>query len=265
MPPTQKDGEEMAPLDFSKQAVARAVLRAAAENPLVTWPAALGVVGTTAALTGLAPWWLALLLLVGPGVFGTKYYLFYDAEAERYLKAMRDLQRQTVAEMPARLRVSLKEAGSERGLEQLDELEKSFADFQQLLQRKFSTRGMTLGRFLGTAEQVRAAALYKLQIVLDQMKAVESIPDDLEEKLKRQGQSDKSARLMQEQINQRKAAVAAIDHLHTDVEACLTRLSEISVRIANVGMGEDEDVKFESYLGELQALASQTSAFHKET
>ena len=56
-----------------------------------------------------------------------------------------------------------------------------------------------------------------------------------------------------------------IEHLHTDVEASLTRLSEISVRIANVGMGEDEEVKFESYLGELQALATQASTFHKET
>jgi hypothetical protein len=265
MPPGQKAGDDLAPLDFSKQAVSKAVLRAAAENPLVTWPAAVGVIGTTAALAGLAPWWLALLLLVGPGVLGAKYFMFYDGEAERYLKAMRDLQRRVVAEMPARLRVSLKEAGSERGLQQLDELEKSFADFQQLLQRKFSTRGMTLGRFLGTAEQVRTGALYKLQMVLDQMKAVESIPDDLEAKLKRRGQSDESARLIQERIDNRKAALAAIDHLHTDVEASLTRLSEISVRIANVGMGEEEEVKFESYLGELQALASQAPAFRKET
>jgi hypothetical protein len=265
MRPTEKDGADLAPLDFSREAVARAVLKAAAENPLVTWPAAIGVIGTTAVLTGLAPWWVALLLLVGPGVLGAKYFLRYDAEAESYLKAMRDLQRQVVAELPARLGASLKEAGSERGLQQLDELEKSFADFQQLLQRKFSARGMTLGRFLGTAEQVRAGALYKLQMVLDQMKAVESIPDDLEAKLKRQGQNDESARLIQERINHRKEALEAIDHLHTDVEASLTRLSEISVRIANVGMGQDEEVKFESYLGELQALASQASVFHKET
>ena len=265
MQPTQKDGTDLVALDFSKEAVARAVLKAAAENPLVTWPAAAGVIATTAALTGLAPWWVALLLLVGPGVFGAKYYLRYDAEAESYLKAMRDLQRRVVAEMPARLRASLKEAGSERGLQQLDELEKSFADFQQLLQRKFSTRGMTLGRFLGSAEQVRAGALYKLQMVLDQMKAVESIPADLEAKLKRQGQKDEAARLIQERINHRKEALEAIEHLHTDVEASLTRLSEISVRIANVGMGEDEEVKFETYLGELQTLASQASTFHKET
>ena len=265
MAPAANDGGDLAPLDFSKQAVAKGVLRAAIENPLVTWPAAAGVVGTTAAVAGLAPWWLALLLLVGPGVFGAKYFLRYDAEAEKYLRAMRDLQRQVVAEMPTRLRAALKEAGSERGLKQLDELEKSFADFQQLLQRKFSTRGMTLGRFLGTAEQVRTGALYKLQIVLDQMKAVESIPGDLEAQLKRPGQSAEAIRLIQERIDNRQHALAAIDRLHTDVEACLTRLSEISVQIAGVGMGEDEEVKFEGYLGELQALASQAPQFHKET
>jgi vacuolar-type H+-ATPase subunit I/STV1 len=265
MQPTQKDGGDLVALDFSKEAVARAVFKAATENPLVIWPAALGVIGTTAALTGLAPWWVALLLLVGPGVFGAKYFLRYDAEAENYLKAMRDLQRRVVAEMPARLRASLEEAGSVRGLAQLDELENSFADFQQLLLRKFSTRGMTLGRFLGSAEQVRAGALYKLQMVLDQMKAVESIPADLETKLERQAQNDEAARLIQERANHRKEALQVIEHLHTDVEASLTRLSEISVRIANVGMGEDEEVKFETYLGELQALATQASTFHKET
>jgi hypothetical protein len=265
MEPTQKGSGDLVAVDYSKEAVAKAVLRAAVENPLVTWPAALGVVGTTAVLAGLAPWWVALLLLVGPGIFGAKYFLRYDAEAESYLKAMRDLQRRVVAEMPARLRASLKEAGCDRGLQQLDELENSFADFQQLLQRKFSARGLTLGRFLGSAEQVRAGALYKLQMVLDQMKAVESIPADLEEKLKLQAQNDQAAHLIQERINHRREALRAIEQLHTDVEACLTRLSEISIRIANVGMGEDEDVKFEAYLGELQALAAQASTFHKET
>ena len=265
MTPLQRDGDELAPLDFSKEAVARAVLRAAVENPLVTWPTALGVIGTTAALTGLAPWWAALLLLVGPGVLGTNYLFRYDTEAEKYLRTMRDLQRQVVAEMPGRLRSALKAAGSERGLQQLDELEKSFADFQQLLQRKFSTRGMTLGRFLGAAEQVRAGALYKLQMVLDQMQAVESIPADLDAKLKRETPDSEAARLIQERIDHRKEALTSIERLYTDVEASLTRLSEISVRIANVGMGEDEEAQFESYLAELQALASQTSALRKET
>jgi hypothetical protein len=265
MAPAQRDGDELVPLDFSKEAVARAVLRAAVENPLVTWPTALGVIGTTAALAGLAPWWAALLLLVGPGVLGTNYFFRYDTEAKKYLRAMHDLQRQVVAEIPGRLRAALKAAGSERGLQQLDELEKSFTDFQQLLQRKFTTQGMTLGRFLGAAEQVRAGALSKLQMVLDQMQAVDSIPGDLEAKLKREAPNSESARLIQERIDHRKEALAVIDRLHTDVEASLTRLSEISVRIANVGMGEDEEAQFEAYLGELQALAQQTSALHKET
>jgi hypothetical protein len=265
MAPAERDGDDLVPLDFSKEAVARAVLRAAVENPLVTWPTALGVVGTTAALAGLAPWWAALLLLLGPSVLGTNYFFRYNSQAEKYLKAMRDLQRQVLAEMPGRLRESLKAAGDQRGLQQLDELEKSFADFQQLLQRKFSARGMTLGRFLGAAEQVRAGALSKLQMVLDQMQAVDGIPADLDAKLKREAPNSESAKLIQERIDHRKQALAAIDRLHTDVEASLTRLSEISVRIATVGMGEDEDAQFESYLGELQALASQTSALRKET
>jgi hypothetical protein len=265
--PTETDGPSasLVPVDFSKDAVSKAVFVKVASSSLVTVPVALGGVGVVAVLAISAPLWVAAPLLIGIGVFGINYFLRRDVETENYLKAIRNLQRKLIAEMPGRLQESLKVAGSQRGLKQLEELEKSFEDFQELLERKFSRRGMTLNRFLGTAEQVRAGALYKLQMVLDQMKAIESIPADLEKQIRTRGANDNQVRLIHERASHREQALETIERLHTDVEESLTRLSEISVRIANVGIDEDEGATFESYLGELQALASQASTFHKET
>ena len=250
-------------LDFSKKALSKAVLRSAAENPLVTWPTVAGAVGTLAVLAISAPWFLILPLGIGISVFGINYFLRYDAEAASYLKAMRNLQQQFIAEIPAHLERNLKVANSERGLAQLKELEDSFADFQELLERKFSRNGMTLGRFLGTAEQVRAGALYKLQMVLDLMKAIESIPADLESHITSRDKQSDEVRLICERVRHREEALETMERLHINVEESLTRLSEISIRIANVGI-EGKEVEFESYLIELQTLASQASTFQKE-
>ena len=261
----EQRGTDLASLDFSMKAVSRAIRKTAVENPLVIWPPVVGVIGTVAVLVLGAPWMLVLPLGMGASAFGIKYFLQYDAEAAKYLRAMRNLQQQFVAEIPAHLEADLKAANSERGLMQLRQLEHSFADLHQLLERKFSSRGMTLGRFLGTAEQVRAGALYKLQMVLDLMKAVESIPADLEEQIRDKGQESDEVRLVCERVHHREEALEKIEHLHIDVEESLTRLSEISIRIANVGMDEDKEVEFESYLHELQTLASQASTFRRET
>lgn len=252
-------------LDFSQKAVSKAVRKNAAENPFVTWPMVLGTIGTVAFVVLNAPWFLMLPLGIGLSAFGIKYFLQYDAEAATYLNAMRDLQQKFIAEIPAHLEADLKQANCERGLMQLQELEQSFADFRELLERKFSSRGMTLGRFLGTAEQVRAGALFKLQMVLDLMKAIESIPADLENQIKDFDSQSAEVRLVCERVNHRKEALETMARLHIDVEECLTRLSEISIRLANVGMNEERGIEFESYLTELRTLASQASTFHKET
>ena len=256
--------------DFSKEAVAKAVLKNVTSSPFVTVPAALGVVGVTAffvgaALPPLLVYGLMAGLGVGGGLFALQYFARFDENAHTYLEKIRSVQRRLVAEMPKRLESDLKAAGSEKGLAQLKELEAQFEDFQQLLERKFSKNGMTLNRFLGTAEQVRAGALYKLQMVLDQMKAIESLPTDLGKVRGRVQQNGEQARLVAERAQHRKEVLETIERLYTDVEESLTRLSEISIRIASVGMGEGEGMKFESYLGELKALASQASTFNKET
>lgn len=259
----ERRGTDFLSLDFSKKAVSKAVKRTAMENPLVTWSTVVGIIGTLATGVLGAPWFFMLPLGIGASVFGIKYFLQYDVEAANYLRVMRDLQQQFIAEIPAHLERDLKIADCERGLVQLSELEHSFADFQELLERKFSRNGMTLGRFLGTAEQVRAGALYKLQMVLDLMKAIESIPADLESHVEGRDKQSDEVRLICERIRHREEALETMERLHVDVEESLTRLSEISIRIANVGI-EGKEVEFESYLGELQALASQASTFLKE-
>ena len=255
-------------VDFSKPAVEKAVLRRVGQSYLVTLPAALGAGGLVVALTAGLPVFLypALgVLALGAGTFVLNYFGRYDANASSYLEAVRESQRRFFADEPIRLRKALQAANCQRGLHQLDELEQSFNNFQILLQGKFSKNGMTLGRFLGTAEQVRAAALQKLQLVLDHMKAMESIPANLDHELKAYAPDSDTAHHIQERIDQRKQALVEIDKLHADIEASLTRISDISLRIAHVGMDEVEEGKFEAYLDELRGIAAQAQNFRKET
>ena len=100
---SEKQSSALVPFDFSKEAVSKAVLRGAVENPLVTLPSAAGAVGLVASVALGWPLWLAAPLLVGPAVFVFNYFGRYDESAHKYLEAIRYAQRQFVAEMPARL------------------------------------------------------------------------------------------------------------------------------------------------------------------
>ncbi|MBI4068537.1 hypothetical protein HY413_04010 [Candidatus Kaiserbacteria bacterium] len=256
-------GRALVPVDFSKEAVSKAVLAYAAKNPLVTLSFGAGFVGLTGILAAGWPIYFLLPFIVGAGAFGVNYGMRYDANARTYLEHLRKLQRDYVEGLPHRVRQDLEAAGSKRGVQQLDELEQTYDDFKELLERKFTSDGLTLSRFLGTAEQVRAGALLKLQLVADQLKAIESIPADLEKQLKGQKAGSESARLIEERITHRTEALTVIEELHTAVEASLTRLSELSVRTARVGMDEKSEA-FEACLADLQSLARQASAFKKE-
>ena len=157
MAANEPNGIVLATADFSKEAMEKAVLKSVASSPLVSIPAAIGVVGIAAFAAGamLPPVLIAALMSglgIGGGIFALNYWgPRYETNAHNYLETIRNIQRKFVAEMPKRLEADLKAAGSDRGLEQLQQLESQFDDFQELLQRKFSNSGMTMGRLLGTA------------------------------------------------------------------------------------------------------------------
>jgi DNA repair ATPase RecN len=156
----------------------------------------------------------------------------------------------------------LERYGWTKGLNQLDELEKSFGDFQVLLKRRFSQKGLAYGRALGDVEQVKEGALKSLELVIDRLRAIESIPDNLAEDLSQYEDDSESFKFIKERIGHRKKTLQDIKESHIKVEKALTSISELSIEIANIG--SDEQDKFDMYLVELRKLASQTSQFGRE-
>jgi len=65
-------------------------------------------------------------------------------------------------------------------------------------------------------------------------------------------------------IGHRKQALATIEEFHADIEASLSHLSDISLRIAKIGAGEEKESEFETYLAEMRRLAEQATSFRKE-
>lgn len=253
--------------DYSKEAIEKNVVSRTLQKIYVTYPVLIGVVGAGGGyLLTMAPLMYAgsLAAFGGISLWVFDYFFRYDENARAYIDAVRDSQRKYLAEMPDRLRKELLARGSERGVRQIDELEKSFKDFQELLRGKFSANGLTLGRFQIAVEQVRAGALEKLQSVIDNLQAIESIPADLETQLRRSKANDKAAEHMRERVEHRKEALARIDSLYADVEDSLSRISEMTLRVANVGTAEQEN-GFENFLDELRKLAAQAPSFQKET
>src|SRR3989344_3614038 len=169
-----------APVDMSARAVHRPVLADTLQSPVSLYPLALGIGG------GVAGWLFAspLFVLVGAGAalfsIGSgivNYCSRYDTQATVYVDRMRRLQRDYIAGLPDRLRQSLAECGSSRGPRQLEELERSYKDFTDLLNSRFSRRGLAYNRFLAVTERVGAGALERLQVVVDNKRAVSSFPE----------------------------------------------------------------------------------------
>jgi hypothetical protein len=256
-----------APVDVSAGAVQKAVVSNTLQHyaslvPLFVGIPASAVLGLFFPVAGMVAGASMAFLGISAGV--VNYCFRYDAQAARHLDKIRELQRRYVAEQPDRLRKALAECCSNRGPEQLEELERSYQDFCELLERRFSHRGLSYNRFLAVTEQVRAAALAKLQMVVDNKKAIASIPErDLTKQLARLPRESEDARLIRERLDHRQAVLDLNDRLHTSVEETLTRISELTVQIAQIGNGDGE-VQFENYLGELQALAKRASGFQKE-
>lgn len=168
--------------DLSQAAVSRAVLTSTAQKPYVLYPAALGILGATAAiLLGPSSLFVVPAVLggaVGLGSWAVDYFLRRDHHAAEYLRALhRDLSDQrnrTVRDLER----ELDEIGSQEGLAQLGRLGYKLKAFQALLDKKLDPSELTHGRYLGMAEQVYLSGLDNLQRMVHTLASIEAIDED---------------------------------------------------------------------------------------
>jgi len=147
-------------------------------------------------------------------------------------------------------------------LRQLDELETSYGDLRDLLDSRFSDRGLSKDRFVGNAQQLREQALERLSLIIDELDAVDSIPvNDLNARLEAGGLSEVEDRSIRERLGHYDNAQATIQTYQDDVEAALARISHISTQIPKIGA---DNASFKRYLAEMERYADGVSAFDRE-
>jgi hypothetical protein len=164
-----------------------------------------------------------------------------------------------------RLREAFEKYKSEEGLRQLQDLEKTVPMFLSLIQENFSEKGRTLGHFSQSVEQLRNHTLDRMVAIISFHRTMESIDVSLLKKKKEslpQGSAQELS--IQERLGHYDRAQDKISYLHGDIEKSLTAISALSLEVAHIDIGEDKEIKFETFLEQVRRIAKDAAQFKKE-
>jgi hypothetical protein len=265
------------PIDFSPQAVRKAVLKETLQRPIVLYPAAIGVLGGLAALllgpTAIFVVPAAIGLTLGLGSWAINNTVGQQKHSAEYLLRLRErISGQRSASL-ARLQNNLDALDYEVGLAQLDHLQRKFNAFQALLERKLNPAELTFGRYLAMTEQVFLAGLDNLNRVADTLQALGTIDvamhqariyslenDNIESK----GQ-DLETQTLRERLAFHDRQRERIDHWLAQNEAAMSQMDQVMAAIADLDTSSGHaSMTMESAMQELKTLAERASRYSVE-
>ena len=176
-------------IDFSQNAIQKAVREKIIQNPVSVYSAALGIVGIVAANI-LFPSFLLILCSIGLISFGIISAIVnfaarktvFETKHLGYLNKLLDKQKQLVL---SRLKRELNKFSSSKGLEvysgqavqQFEKIRTKFENFKRILSEKFDTTEITYGRFFGTTEQLYLSVLDNLEDIMNSLGTISNIDD----------------------------------------------------------------------------------------
>ena len=262
------------PIDFSPQAVRRAVLKQTLQRPGVLYPTAIGCLGGLASLLlGPAAIFVVPALLgvtVGAGSWAVDNTLNQQKNSAEYLLRLRErISGQRSASL-LRLQGNLAKLGFQAGLEQLDQLQKKFDAFQALLGRKLNPEELTFGRYLGMTEQVFLAGIDNLNRVADTLLALATIDvaklqariHELEtDNVESKGQ-DLEIQTLRARIVFHDQQRERIDQWLAENETAISQMDQVMAAIADLDTSTGHaSMTMEAAMQELKGLAARTSSY----
>jgi hypothetical protein len=267
-------GESGEQADFSPKAVSRAVLKSTAQNPLVLYPLALGILGGLAAAL-LSPMGMFVITAgigttLGLGTWLVDATLRRDKHASAYLQRMHRLLAGRVEQSIKRLQTDLQHLDSQRGLSQVRRLQTKYDTFQSLLQRKLDPGELTYSRYLGMTEQVFLAGLDNLGRVVNILQAVRVIDEnhirqrlqELDGLTQRTRVHDSEYQALSERLQLRSAQLDKTDALLMQNETAMTQMDRIMAAIAEMDTSRPRaTMDMESAMQELQRLAERAHTY----
>ncbi len=254
----EKQGIVIVPVDFSKEAVARAVLTNVAGSPLVTIPVALGGVGFVAIFALGAPIWLTAPLLLGVGVFGFNYFVRRDSIAVRYLQEFNAATRDQSKKMASYLMGEFTELGFDRGKQQIELLQKHLATIKKLLEEKFDKGDVSYEQFLGPAESLVAKTLNILKDAAAQLRANQTHDTNYDRSASKVGAGNGNVDRRKELYDE---GTRYFEGLIEQVESAITGLAELTHDVARIGSdaGTHSD-----YIQRVREVASRAGLYVDE-
>lgn len=266
--------------DFSKEAIKKAILKKITNNPVFTYPLAVGL-GGLLALGVLDATTIALMLALGgfslaSGGWIINYFFRADVLESQYMKRLHEeilAQREkAIADLGQELKAGRKieslESFSKQACDQFRIVEEKFDTLHDILSKKLSAGELTYARYAGTAEQVCSSILDQLKLVAGLLKSAASIDERyIGERLKELGRKPqkeidkREAETLTERKNLKASQIETIDTILTQNEEALTEIDKAIATIAEMRLDKGATMKdLETSRKDLEELVRRARA-----
>lgn len=267
--------------NFSSASIKRAVRNESLLHPLTLYPAAAGMLsGMAALLYDLPLLFLGMggLLAVSAATSVVSYFFRDEAISSKYLeKLTREFQKKRqvlLKTLKADLKQCSKIIGAEQyghqGREQFDRIERKYNQLKKLLEKRFSTKELTYGSYLGAAEQVYLSVLDNLLKVVSLLQSIETIDPQYIDERNRELHSlsevteadEREFEALQKRRTLRENQAQQVNTLLTENEESTTVLDETIAAIAELQTGKGlAEHDLQTAMNHLREIAGRTKHY----
>ncbi len=261
-------------VNFSKQAVNKAVLKNTLQHPSVLYPATVGILGLAAATVLGASLPLLAVGIGGGSIAGVSWLTHFFARKERFAN---DYVQKLYNEIEAKrlnhtkkLTEILTQVESEQGLDQFQRLKIKFDTFGELLKDKLDPNELTYSRYRGMAEQVYSGSLDNLYDIANILKGVKIIDhqrittriSELESDSQMSDKQQRELDTLNERLNLRQGQLDKIEHFFSQNEEAMTQIDQTIAAIAEMRTeSERASMDLESAMNRLNDLAERAKQY----
>jgi len=262
---------------FSQRAIRKAVREKALQSPGFLYPSAIGVLACASiAVMELSPVLLSVAAVsLGIGSLTMLWQLVFRREAisRDYLNQMHKSMTTRRHQMLKELSDRMTELSFFEGIEQLEHLQKKFANFVGMLNQALSPEEITYGRYLGIAEQVYLSSLDNLDQAAGSLTSIRTIdPQHIKNRIKKiheDGIVTDTESIEQESLNQRQELynkqLERVAILVAQNEQAMTRLDFTAAAIAEMKTQSGQaSMDMESAMAELQTLIEKAPNYNRK-
>jgi len=282
----EKKKKKLTAIDFSQNAVDKAVMGEIFQNPVSLYVTALAgmLLFANVMILGVPALFFGALAGIGLGIgsFFINLFLRRERFASRYLGYISRQMRIQQQKILANLKTDLGKYRSVKGLEnyadqavkQFEKIQVKFTSFKKLLAEKYDVRELTYARYFGTAEQVYLSTLDNLTDIMNTLESVSSIDINyIKERfdylngLSAPEEADKrEIETLRKRQEIRKRQLEKINELLTLNEEAMTQidLSLAAISQAKTKLGR-ASMDMETAREELQELIRRTKKYSMQT